>query len=291
MPELPDLVHLERRLSDLGGREIRSVTVKQPVVIRNHAGIGFDSALEGSMLAAVRRHGPFLHFDLLDADRQPRFDLVIHPMLAGRFGVEARTPDAPGSKKVKKAGLCFSVDFGDCALHYLDTKKMGKVYLLPPGKTELVPRYPDQGIDLLGPTFTREAFRERIDASRQQVRVFLMDQTRLSAIGNAYADEILFEAGLHPKTFCYQIDPADRDRLFDAIGSILKWGIEEVGKAGLPMEEKARDHMRVRGRKDEPCPRCDAKIRRAAVLGHDAFFCPACQPAARDQFIDWNHPR
>jgi formamidopyrimidine-DNA glycosylase len=67
----------------------------------------------------------------------------------------------------------------------------------------------------------------------------------------------------------------------------MRWGIEQVEKTQPPLEMKARDHVRVRHRKDQPCPNCGAKIRRAGVLGYDAFFCPACQPLKREQFIDW----
>ena len=115
-----------------------------------------------------------------------------------------------------------------------------------------------------------------------------MDQTALSAIGNAYADEILFEAGIHPKTTCNQLGEKDVERLYESVRKVIQWGIDEVEKAAQPIHVKVRDHMRVRNRKDQPCPRCGTTIRRVGVLGYDAFFCPRCQPATRRQFIDWN---
>ncbi|HET6486082.1 MAG TPA: zinc finger domain-containing protein, partial [Spirochaetia bacterium] len=120
-----------------------------------------------------------------------------------------------------------------------------------------------------------------------QARVFVMDQTALSAIGNAYADEILFAAGIHPKTSCASLSAEERRKLYDSIRSVMAWGIEEVRKADRPIEEKVRDHMRVRNRKDQPCPVCGGTIRRAGVLGYDSFFCPTCQPAVRKQAIPW----
>ena len=79
---------------------------------------------------------------------------------------------------------------------------MGKVYLAPEGAREGIPGWREQGIDILSPGFTREAFDRLIAGRRDQVRVFVMDQSALSAIGNAYADEVLFAAGIHPKTPC-----------------------------------------------------------------------------------------
>jgi len=164
---------------------------------------------------------------------------------------------------------------------------MGKVYLTKAGAWTAIPGYGTQGIDILSPGFTRERFEATLGRRRHQVRVFLMDQAALSAIGNAYADEILFAAGIHPKTSCSLLSPEQRGRLYDSIRSVMTWGIEEVEKAAQPIEVKVRDHVRVRNRKDEPCPVCGTKIRRAGVLGYDAFFCPHCQPAARPQKIPW----
>jgi len=145
-------------------------------------------------------------------------------------------------------------------------------------------------VDLTSETFDRDAFLRLIAKDRRQARVFLMDQTKLSAVGNAYADEILFAAGIHPKTPCNKLSGEEMARFFDAIREVLAWGIAEVEKAGRPTEEKVRDHMKVRNRAGSPCPVCGAIIRKAGVLGFDSFFCPVCQKPKTEQFIDWNRP-
>jgi formamidopyrimidine-DNA glycosylase len=283
MPELPDLVHLEKRLSPLlMGQRIVGVEVKEPIVIRMLLPGDFAQTLIGAEFAGVRRYGPFLVFALSE-DRE----LIIHPMLAGRF-------QWTGPKEKTGAGRALSLE---CVskeaqdeprrLHYLDDKKMGKVYLTHGGRYDQIPRFQDQGPNLLSPEFTLEYFRQQVKSSRKQVRVLIMDQTVVSCIGNAYADEILFCASIHPKTFCYQLDEKAIAQLYDCILDIMRWGIAEVEKANPPLHVKAREFMRVRNRKDQPCPRCGAKIRRAGVLGHDTFFCPTCQPLKRTQFIDW----
>ena len=108
-----------------------------------------------------------------------------------------------------------------------------------------------------------------------------MDQAALSAIGNAYADEILFAARIHPKTSCSSLSAEQRRALYESIRSVMAWGIAEVEKAAQPIEVKVRDHVKVRNRKDEPCPVCGTKIRRVGVLGYDSFFCPQCQAASQ----------
>lgn len=277
MPELPDLVYLEKRLSPLlENQRIAAININEPIVVRMLLAGEVSEALQGMVFGRVRRHGPFLVFSL-SQDRE----LVIHPMLAGRFKI-AREDEKAG------ASVCVSLTLSNnTVFHYLDDKKMGKVYLTAAGNYQNIPRFLNQGVDLLSERFTLDYFRGKVKKSRQQVRVMIMDQTAVSAIGNAYADEILFCAGIHPKTFCYQLDEAAIDKLHRCIIDVMRWGIDEVEKAAPALHEKYRDHMRVRNRKDQPCPTCGAKIRRAGVLGYDAFFCPVCQPLARDQFIDW----
>ena len=76
-------------------------------------------------------------------------------------------------------------------------------------------------------------------------------------------------------------------RLYEAIGSVIRWGIEEVARAQQPIHVKVRDHMKVRNRKGSPCVRCGTTIRREGVRGYDVFFCPTCQASTRRSFIEW----
>lgn len=278
MPELPDLVYLEKHLKPLlRGQQIAGIEVHEPIVLRMLLPGDFAQALTGATFVDVRRHGPFLIFNL-----SGQKDLVIHPMLAGRLQWAAETSKASAS-----CALTLHCTPGRQSLRYLDDKKMGKVYLTAAGGYDKIPRFNQQGPDIISDEFTLEYFQRQIKRNRKQVRVFLMDQSIISCIGNAYADEILFRAGIHPKTFCYQLDEAENERLYRAVRDVMQWGIEEVEKAQQPLEVKVREHVRVRNRKDQPCPKCGTKIRRAGVLGYDAFFCPACQPLKRGQFLDW----
>jgi formamidopyrimidine-DNA glycosylase len=161
----------------------------------------------------------------------------------------------------------------------LQGRRIEEVSVKEPGRFGGIPGYDTQGVDVVSDAFTFEAFEGLIRGKRSQARVFLMDQTALSAIGNAYADEILFAAGIHPKTPCSNLSPEKTRKLCDSIHSVMAWGIAE--------EVKVRGHMRVRNRKDEPCPNCGATIRRAGVLGYGSIFCPVCQPAKKAQKISW----
>ncbi len=273
MPELPDLVRIEALLSErLSGARITSVRVQNPIVLRSLGGGAADSFLVGAVIEQISLRGPFVVFSL-SGERL----IIVHPMLAGRFSLDGA---------FKKA-LCLLVgtDRGDLGYH--DDRQMGKVYLARVGQEGKIPKFADQGIDVLSPEFDAARLDALMGKTRKQVRVFLMDQTQLSSIGNAYADEILFAAGIHPKTTCNQLSVEDRSKLHDSIVQTLRWGIHEVERAAAPLHEKVRGHMKVRNRKGEACPKCGATIRRESVLGHDTFFCPQCQPPTRRSFIDW----
>ena len=292
MPELPDLVHIVRALGPaLLGRRVEAVRVKNPIVLRVLLPGDFGALLEGRRFEELERHGPFLRFGLGAAGlpagagaagEGARIDVVAHLMLAGRLRLAPR-----GEKPLAYTAFALDLDSGE-AFSYGDEKSMGKIYLCAKGGFEAIPGYLSQGIDVTGPGFTYEAFSALIAKKRCQARVFVMDQASLSAIGNAYADEILFEAGIHPKAPCSSLPEERRRALYEAVKSVLAWGTEEVEKAGRPLEDKVRGHLRVRNRAGEACPRCGATIRKAGVLGFDAFFCPICQPDKAGRGLDWS---
>lgn len=272
MPELPDLLHIVATLATrLVGRTVTSERVHEPVLLRFTVR-GNLSLLLGRPLVAVERrsHLVVLRFEGLD--------LAVNPMLAGRFRLAA--PEDPDERT-----LGFGLGFADLELRYLDDKKMGKAYLITSGDWQAIPGLQVGGLDILSPEFTRERFVSLLKHRRDQVRVFLLDKRALDSLGNAYADEALFEAGIHPKTWCRSLDHEQAVRLHDAIVTVVREAAAEVAQRNQPIEVKVRDFLKVRLK--QICPRCGSKIRKAGVRGMDAFFCPTCQPATRSGLVDW----
>lgn len=277
MPELPDLVHIVKHLEpELRGRTIQTVETGDPVVLRLLLPGSPADILTGCRIEGLERHGPFLRFAL------DHHELVMHLMLAGRLKLAS-----PGDKPIAQGRLCLGLDDGR-SLQYGDEKNMGKIYFCDPGQHGQIPLYDSQGIDVTSPAFDFACFERLIDKKRCQARVFIMDQSLLSAIGNAYADEILFAAGIHPKTPCNRLGPGDRRRLYDGIIATMEWGIDMVEEADRPVEEKVRAHMKVRNRGGQPCLVCGGTVRREQVLGYDTFYCPACQPDRTGKSLPWN---
>ena len=274
MPELPDLLYIQARLKEaLVGRRVVAERLREPVVMR-FAVRGNLSLLLGRTLEDVIRHAHFLVFRFED------LDLAVNPMLAGRFRLAA-----PDEKEERDLVFLLEFDSGR-QLRYRDEKNMGKAYLLARGDWKAAAGMDAAGgLDVLSPEFTRERFVSLLKRRRDQVRVFLLDKRALDSIGNAYADEVLFEAGIHPKTFCRSLSHDEAVRLHDAIVKVMREAVEEVARRAGPIDVKVRDFLKVRLK--EVCPRCGAKLRRAGVRGMDAYFCPHCQPATRSGLVDW----
>ncbi len=278
MPELPDLVYIRDYLRDtIVNRRIASTTVKQPVVLRIAVEQSFEEAVPGKKIEALEIHGPFLRFQLSE-----HHDLSINLMLAGKLQHQRHGEKGEGY-------LCcsFLLD-DDSRLNLCDDQLMAKLYLVMSGDYSAIPKYSTQGVDILSSGFTVDLFRVlAAKHARKQVRVFINDHTILSSIGNAYADEILFDAHIHPKTFLGKLSSEELQQLHASIHSVMEWGIQQVAAAGKPVHTKVREHMKVRNRHGKPCPQCGTTIRREGVRGYDVFFCPSCQPGSRKFFINW----
>jgi len=304
MPELPDLAHIEAKLRPaLVGQRIADARTGDPTVLRMMVDEPLAAALRGRHITSVDRRGHFMRFGI-EGDRV----IVINAMLVGKYRLLAPA-QLEGKKDPRALGLALTLaprrakagpppkptaggsEPSEVAtgieLHYIDDKRMGKVYVARAADENQIPVYGQLGIDVTSPAFTREAFGAILRKRRDQARMFLMDKRALASIGNAYADEILFEAGIHPKTFCNKLSPAEADALYAAIPSVLRHAIDEIARRDPPIDEKLRDFLSVRGRDGKPCPKCGTKIRAVRVGDGDACFCPKCQPAARKLFVDW----
>jgi formamidopyrimidine-DNA glycosylase len=287
VPELPDLVHVEDELRRaVVGKRVAAARTGDPLVLRVMVQEPFPGVLVGRRLEDVARRGHFMRFAL-----EGGLVLVVNAMLVGRYKLLDPTANGRGKNDRRKdpvsLGLALVFEGGP-ELQYVDDKRMGKVYVAAAADEATIPVYGKLGVDPLSPGFTRAAFVALIAKRRDQVRMFLMDKAAIASIGNAYADEILFAARLHPKTFCNKLAPAEVDALFDAIPRVLTGAIAEIRRRAEPIDVKVRDFLAVRGRDGKPCPACGTTIRAVRVGDGDACFCPSCQPAARKLFVDWS---
>lgn len=275
MPERPDLEYVVPILArELSGATVSAARAENAVVLHVLLAERLDALLPGAEIRRVARRAHAVVFELEGARA---FDLVISPMLAGRFSITR-----PGETRIP-TDLAFSLTLGDGReLRVRDDVQMSKVHVLARGDFDKIPGLQRVGLDVLDPrVFTQEAFRAAARGRRDLAKDFLMDGTALDSMGDSYADEVLFEARIHPKATVQSLSEEEADRLHAAIARVLGDATRTIARRAPALDERLRDFLKVRGRPGQPCPRCGDKLRRASVHGHDAIFCPACQPEAR----------
>ena len=273
MPELPELeVVREVLIRRLTGRTIERVTISPkggPIVVRDLAGLGFAEGLTGARLTAVSRRGKFLIFDL-DHAEGTGLRLAVNPKLSGRFQLSQ-----PGEKKAGPVNLTFHFAAPDEELRYVDAKTMGQVYLTD--HLELVPTFAEMGPDAL--EISLEDFRPRLRGFRAEIKGILIRAPFVAGIGNAYADEILWQAKLHPYRKRTSLSTEEVDRLYLAMRSTLLEAINQVRvEMGDHIHLKPRDFFAVHMRGGEACPRCGTAISTVSANQRVTNFCRTCQP-------------
>src|SRR3990172_12287670 len=268
MPEIPDLEaiagFLNRRLPGIRIDDAQAII---PVVF-GVPRTELEGILRGNVFGQTTRRGKFLLFGLGSGYR-----LVINPMLTGRFQY-----GAPGEKRRAKTCLVLTLANGE-ELRYSDQRLMGKIYLVPDGELRQVPQFAEMGPDALDEELTEEAFAQRLRRHNGMIKGILVNHRFVAGIGNAYADEILWAAGLHPYRKRPSLSEEDVHRLYEAVRSVLNRAIAIVAermKDGLSYEE-VRDHLRVHRRGGQPCPVCGTRISEITAGQRITSFCRNCQ--------------
>lgn len=266
MPELPDLeVVKEFLLTALPGAMIVRAEVRRPIV-RDLLGNPPGAALAGRQITGVGRWGKFLWLDLAGGA-----SLVINPKLAGRLALcEAAEPPRA------QAALVMALSTG-MALHYLDAKDMGQVYIT--SDRSAVPGLAGQGPDALDPSLSAEAFALRLRPYRGEIKGVLTTQACVAGIGNAYADEILFRARLSPFRKRTRLSSEEVSTLYQAMRDALEEAIGVLRqRVGSRIDVEVRDFLQVHGRGGEPCLRCGRAISELRARRRITSFCRQCQP-------------
>ncbi len=274
MPELPELEALRLRLGPrLEGKLITAATVnpKKAHMLR-YPVENFANELPARRILSLVRRGKHLVFATeIGAGGLERW-LVINPMLGGRFQMVDGEAPVPATE-------VFTIRIeGRQEMRYLDFRDMGRIYWV----TDLDREVP--GWSVLGPEADSvtgmglEAFRKRLRRFRDELKDLLRNQEFLAGIGNAYSDEILFEARLLPLRRRASLKPADEEALFAAIPAVLSRAVEAI-LANPNYEESKQDRsfMAVHMKGGKTCPRCGHRISQLGSNREPLNFCRGCQ--------------
>jgi formamidopyrimidine-DNA glycosylase len=271
MPEPPELEVvkevLQRRVVGERIAEVQVLPPGGPIVIRDLTGRGFISVLTGQTISGVNRRGKFIVLEFREG--QPPFYLAINPKLSGRLQL-AEAAD----KRLPKTQVIFILG-SSRQLRYSDQKQMGQLYLTE--NLGLVPEYAGLGPGALDVSL--DDFRARLKPFRGEIKGILTRGEFVAGIGNAYADEILWTAQIHPFRKRTQLTPEEVERLYKGMRSTLLDAIERIRLLmGENIHQEPREFMAVHMKTGEPCPRCGASISMIGANQRITNFCRHCQP-------------
>ncbi len=284
MPELPEVETIRLGLQKyLVGHTIEDVEVKLPRIVT-----GDIQSISGAKITKVERFGKGLVIELNN-----NFCIAIHVKLTGQLiyqDAASNAADAKGAGVSKgKVGtvpnkfthVIFSLDKGGM-LYYNDFRQFGWIKIVETDDLKTLEFFRD-----LGPEFfkdlTLEKFIQALSSSSSPVKVIIMDQKRISGVGNIYANDGLNLAKIDPRRSAKKLTKEEAKTLFDALETVLKKGIETGGASelsyvnALGQEGSYQDHFLTYAREGQPCKNCGNKLIKIKLGGRGTYYCPKCQ--------------
>lgn len=268
MPEMPEMENYRKLLSQLVlDREISGVTVGREKSI-NMDPKAFADELAGRRVIFVERRAKFLIFHLDNGRR-----LLLHLMLGGRlyFGTEQDKPNRTTQVELH---------FGDATLYFIGLR-LGYLHLLSAKQTEEA--LADLGPELMDRRMSEKKFVQLLGVRKGVLKTTLVNQNIIAGIGNCYADEIAFAAGIRPDVKMQDLEEADLAKLYRAAREVLTDATEHGGYMEIPLtvDDKLTggfdDLCKVYDREGEPCVQCGQPIVKTEISSRKVFYCPHCQ--------------
>jgi formamidopyrimidine-DNA glycosylase len=270
MPELPEVETTRRGVrAALRGRQVAGLVLRESR-LRWRVDAALPVRIEGQRVTDVRRRAKYLIIDL-DAG-----SLILHLGMSGSLRVlDAATPVLPHDH------YDLLLDSGRC-LRFNDPRRFGSLHWSP-GDPAAHPLLADLGPEPLGAEFNVGYLARRARGRRVAIKHFLMDQRIVVGVGNIYASEALFRAGIHPRRAAGRISRARLEALITSVRAVLEDAIREGGTTlrdyvaadGNP--GYFRQKLYVYERADKPCRRCRTPVRQLVQGQRSTYYCPRCQ--------------
>jgi formamidopyrimidine-DNA glycosylase len=283
MPELPEVETVARQLDPA----IRGLKLRR-VEVRDHKLEGYDWDLAaGYTISKVRRVGKRIVFDLSKGKSQ--LWIAVHLRMTGRLIFYYNSVAATARRRIKRAKdgepspprekslrLVFHLNKGE--VRFYDTRRFGTVELL-----EHEPQLTGRALDPISPAFTAKALGALLEGVKTPVKPWMMRQDRIAGMGNIYASEALFRAGVDPRRPAGSLSSAEVRALRQAVGDVMRQSIKNMGTTFSDYADAKGESgnfqkfLRVYGRAGQPCRKCGTVIRQITQAQRSTFFCPKCQ--------------
>ncbi len=288
MPELPEAETIVEGLrGPVVGRSFSLVQVLREDLLNTSAD-NFSQALSGGSIAKIFRRGKnvVLRIEIESGSRPNALLLVVNLGMSGRLLHQAH---ADRSNPPSHPGVLFYLD-DRSLLVYHDVRRFGRLTLMTPTFYRTWSRA--MGPEPLSPSFTEWDLIRTLTRSRSPIRSWLLDQKRVAGVGNIYANEALWRAGIHPKRPAQKVTPEEGRRLHRSLRKVLRAAIAARGttlrdyRTAEGWEGGYASELSVYSRQGSPCKRCGNTIEKLSFGGRSAFFCPTCQPPPRESARD-----
>jgi formamidopyrimidine-DNA glycosylase len=284
MPELPEVEILARHLRPLiRGKTIRHVRIHREKVLLPTSPQELRQTLTGATFTNLTRRGKYLLFELRQHTARGKIILLGHLGMTGRMFIARKDEPLPKHTAVV-------LDLGAHQFIYQDTRYFGRLTLDSTPLARLGP----EPLDI---EFTVEDFARALKRSRQPVKVKLLDQSLVAGVGNIYASEALFHAGISPRAAANGLTPTQVKKLWTAVREVLSAAV--AGGSTVPLnfgagktdglfyygsaagaQNQVTERLLVYDRHGKPCLKCATAVKRIVQAARSTFFCPRCQKLA-----------
>lgn len=282
MPELPEVENIRRGLDKLKGQKILRVFVLQPQIVSGKGNLRksssrkteeFTEGLNGEIIKSVERRGKNLLFQTKSGKI-----VLAHLKMTGQFLFDPQKTAEPG----KHTRIIFELSGGN--LFYNDIRRFGYVLYFP-SRSALhdTGHFEKMGLDPFNPKFTLGFLRQALAKKNSGLKTILMGQEIVSGIGNIYADEISYRAGILPSKKASSLTRDETRNLYRSIKHILSDAIKHKGstirdyKLASGEEGGFAKMHKVYGRAGEPCFNCQTKLAKSVIGSRTTVFCENCQ--------------
>jgi formamidopyrimidine-DNA glycosylase len=298
VPELPEVEHVVRALRRVVvGRTIVASEVRLPKLIGPLSASTFTRRIKNSTITGVGRRGKFILIELvanaalprsrasdvrrrgagvLPAKRAHALTLAVHLRMTGKFVLLNIDDDLP-----KHAHAIFYLDHNQ-RLVFRDQRQFGVMKLIESSELTQTKGIRELAPEPFGEDFTPEYLRLLLKRSHRSLKTLLLDQTKVLGLGNIYAAEALFRAGINPFKPADELASRRVPQLYEAIRDVLQFAVDHI-RGSISLEEgfsygaAFERFWQVYEREGQPCVKCGAKIRRATHGGRSTYWCPKCQ--------------
>lgn len=267
MPELPEVETVRRSLQTIIGAKIKTIEINRADIIRKSD--YQPEVLGGKQITAIKRRGKFLILKI-----ETELNLIVHMGMSGRFYM-LNEDDLLTEKHIH---IIIHLDNAS-KLIYQDARRFGGIWLIK----NIDEFFSCMGVEPLSEQFNAGCLGEMVKNRKIAIKSLLLNQNLVCGIGNIYADEALFQAGIRPDRPAGSLTTQEIECLCLAIKDVLKTSIEQRGttfrdyRDGFNRVGNFQNHLKVYGKVNEKCPVCGAILKRDKIGGRSSHYCEKCQ--------------